>query len=111
MIGSQNEITKMILAFRKRRDLMIELLNNISSISCIKPKGAFYAFANITSTGMGSVEFSEKILENAGVATCPGSYFGEAGEGYVRYCFANSEEKISLGLEKINHYLSTKLKR
>jgi aspartate/methionine/tyrosine aminotransferase len=103
--GSQEEIFKMVEEFRRRRDLTVEKLNQIPGVKCTKPEGAFYAFPNITGTDYGSEDFCEFILEEAGVALCPGNYFGETGEGYVRLCYANSLENIDRGIERIKDVL------
>jgi aspartate aminotransferase len=105
LMGSQTEIDNMIKQFRKRRDLIVSKLNDLPGVSCIEPKGAFYTFPNITQTGLSSMEFSEMMLKEAGVATCPGHYFGEHGEGYVRFCYANSISNIEKGIAKIKSVL------
>jgi len=105
LVGSQEEINKMVNEFRKRRDLIVRRLNLLPGISCIEPKGAFYAFPNITKTGLTSMEFSNLMIETAGVATCPGHYFGESGEGYVRFCYANSIDNINRGLDRVAEVL------
>ena len=99
--GDQKPIEEMVNEFRKRRDLLVDGLNSIKGISCIEPKGAFYAFPNIKRTGLGSEEFSDHLLEKAGVATCPGNFFGEQGEGFVRFCYASSRENIYACIERI----------
>jgi len=101
MSASQDYVTEMISTYRKRRDLIVAGLNDISGISCLSPGGAFYAFPNIQGTGMSSEEFSAYLLNDGGVATCPGNFFGDAGEGYVRFCFAKSEEQISKALDRM----------
>jgi aspartate aminotransferase len=101
MTSSQDYIVNMMSTYRQRRDLMVEGLNDIKGISCLSPGGTFYAFANIKDTGFSSEEFSNFILNKAGVATCPGNYFGQAGEGYVRFCFATSSENIINAINKI----------
>ena len=83
-------------------------LNSIKGISCVNPKGAFYAFPNIKNTGMTSQEFADLMLDKASVALCPGHYFGENGEGYVRLCYANSIENINEGVKKIKYALENK---
>jgi len=103
--GSQEPIFDMIDEFRKRRDFIYEKLNTLPGVTCVKPKGAFYIFPNITGTGMKSEEFSDIMLKEAGVATCPGNFFGESGEGFVRFCYANSIENIEKGIEKIREVL------
>jgi aspartate/methionine/tyrosine aminotransferase len=105
LTGSQKAIDDMVVNFRQRRDLIVDGLNTIPGISCIKPKGAFYAFPNIKKTGYTSEQFASLIIEKAGVAVCPGNYFGEHGEGYVRFCYANSPENIRKGIEKIRKVL------
>jgi aspartate/methionine/tyrosine aminotransferase len=99
--GPQEEVIKMIDTYHRRRDVLINGLNNIKGISCLYPDGAFYAFANITKTGKTSSEFADYLLENAGVAVLPGTDFGPSGEGYIRICYANSEENIIEGLKRI----------
>lgn len=101
MTGTQEYVNNMIHAYRNRRDLIVRGLNEVEGITCLKPGGAFYAFPNISATGFSSEEFSQFILRNAGVATCPGNYFGAAGEGYARFCFANSEENILEAISRI----------
>ena len=105
---SPTPLEPMVEEFRKRRDLIYEKLNSLPNITCVKPKGAFYVFPNITKTGLTSEEFSKLMLEEAGVATCPGNYFGAEGEGYVRFCYANSIENINKGIERIREVLIKK---
>ena len=108
MTSSQEVVNGMVSEYRKRRDLMVEYLNKIEGVSCILPHGAFYAFANIKKTGMDDIEFSRYLLEEVGVATCPGSYFGPAGQGFVRFCFANSIENINRGMIRVQKLFKTK---
>lgn len=102
----QSEINLMMQKFRERRDLMVKLVNEIPNISCKSPDGAFYIFANIKKTNMSDEEFSDLILEQIGVATCPGSFFGDQGKGYVRFCFANSQENIIEGMARIKKFFT-----
>ena len=102
MTSSQVAITEMMTAYRKRRDLMVGMLNEIKGVSCLYPKGAFYAFANVKRSGMNDLEFADFILREGGIAACPGSFFGDHGKGYVRFCFANSLENIHRGMKKLN---------
>lgn len=106
MTGSQKYVESMMLAYRRRRDIIVAGLNQIKGVKCLKPGGAFYVFPNITGTGLSSEEFSSLILHKAGVAACPGNYFGEAGEGYVRFCFANSEENIQKAIQRIKKVIN-----
>ncbi|MHC1590519.1 MAG: pyridoxal phosphate-dependent aminotransferase [Candidatus Helarchaeales archaeon] len=87
--------------YQKRRDVIHEGLNSIENISCIKPKGAFYAFPNISQTGMSSVEFSEFLIQKAKVAVVPGDSFGPHGEGFVRVAYTVSIDKLEEALERI----------
>jgi len=99
--GPQNEQKARVEEFRKRRDIMVEGLNKIKGFSCRTPKGAFYAFPNIKNLEMPSQELANYILEKAGVACLPGSCFGEFGEGYLRFSYANSVENIERALDRI----------
>jgi aspartate/methionine/tyrosine aminotransferase len=108
--GSQEPINSMVDEFRKRRDIIVEELNKLPGISCLKPKGAFYVFPNIKGTGLTSQAFADLMLEKAGVALCPGNYFGENGEGYVRLCYANSVANIRRGIQKMGEVLRGHIK-
>lgn len=103
--GSQQPVKDMVEKYFHRRQLLIEGLNEIEGISCIEPMGAFYAFANITGTGLASVEFADRLLEEKQVVVVPGSGFGSAGEGFVRISYATSEEKIKEGLRRMNEFV------
>ena len=92
---------KMINEYQSRRDLLIEGLNTIRGINCSKPEGTFYAFANIKSITTDSESFSNKLLKEKFIATCPGIYFGQNGEGFVRFCFANSKPNIKEAIERL----------
>jgi aspartate/methionine/tyrosine aminotransferase len=101
LTGPQEAVSDMVAAFRRRRDLMVEGLNQIPGISCLEPAGAFYVFPNITGTGSASKEFADRLLEEFGVAALSGTSFGEHGEGYLRLSYANSEENLAKALERI----------
>jgi len=105
LTGSQEPINRMVEEFRNRRDIIVEELNKLPGVRCLKPKGAFYVFPNITETGLTSKEFADLMLEKAGVALCPGNYFGEHGEGYVRLCYATPIEVIMEGIDRIRKVL------
>lgn len=100
--GPQDSVEKMVAEFRKRREVIVSGLNNIKGITCKKPKGAFYVFPNIKGTGKKSKEFSDYLLNEAGVAVLPGTSFGKYGEGYLRISFANSIENIKKALDRIS---------
>jgi len=99
--GPQEEPQKMVEEFKKRRDVIVEGLNAIKGISCIKPQGAFYVFPNVKKLGLASSELADFLLNEAKVATLGGSAFGRYGEGYLRLSYANSLENIERALERI----------
>jgi len=100
--GPQDSVDKMVAEFRKRREVIVSGLNSIKGITCKKPKGAFYVFPNIKGVGKKSKEFSDYLLNEAGVAVLPGTSFGKYGEGYLRISFANSIENIQKALDRIS---------
>ncbi len=99
--GDQSEVNKMMAEYKARRDLLVDGLNKVPGMRCLKPGGAIYVFPNITGTGLTSDQFAEYALDKAGVAVTPGSSFGKAGEGYVRLCYATSRERISEGIRRL----------
>jgi aspartate aminotransferase len=99
--GPQDMVEVMVTEYQRRRDVIVEQLNQIKGFICQKPQGAFYAFPNIKGTGMKSDELANLILEKAGVALLPGSSFGGYGEGYLRISYANSIENIRKGMQQI----------
>ena len=103
--GPQDYLKYMLEKYAARRNLIVEGINSIEKLSCIKPKGAFYAFPNITGTGMKSEEFAVELLKKTGVVVVPGSGFGEAGEGFIRISYATSEENIKEGLRRIKAFV------
>jgi aspartate aminotransferase len=105
--GPQDEVEKMMRAFDRRRKLVVDGLNELGGISCIAPKGAFYAYPNIGGTGWKAKKLASALLEEAGVALIGGPDFGTLGEGYIRLSYANSEENILRALERIGEFLTT----
>lgn len=106
--GSQQCVADMNAEYWKRRDILVKGLNETKGISCITPEGAFYAFANVKELGMTSKEVAIKLLDEVQVVTTPGDAFGPAGEGYLRFSFAASEEDIREALKRIQSCLGTK---
>ncbi len=104
--GPQDSVTTMVDTFDERRRYVVEALNQLPGVSCITPKGAFYAFPNIKDTGWQSKKLATALLEEAGVATIGGPDFGILGEGYLRVSYANSLPNIKLAVERINHFLN-----
>ena len=105
LTGDQSPVKAMVSAFDERRTVIIDELNKIPGFSCIQPGGAFYAFPNITQTCLQSDELQKKILEEAGVAVISGTSFGEHGEGYLRFSYANSTENILKAVDLIKECL------
>jgi aspartate aminotransferase len=99
--GPQDGVTDMVQEFRRRRDVIVTGLNAIDGISCVEPQGAFYAFANITGTGLTASELADRLLREAGVAALAGTAFGPWGEGFLRLSYANSVPNIQAALESI----------
>jgi aspartate/methionine/tyrosine aminotransferase len=91
----------MVAEFRRRNAVIVEGLNRIPGFRCHPPGGAFYAFPNITGTGMKSQELADYLLEQAGVAALSGASFGSYGEGYLRFSYATSRENIEEALRRI----------
>lgn len=103
--GSQSGVRYMMETYKKRRDILVDGLNSIKGITCLRPRGAFYVFPNISGTGMGSGDFVFRLLEDAGVGLCSGEDFGSCGKGHVRLCYANSEENIIEGIRRIREFV------
>jgi aspartate/methionine/tyrosine aminotransferase len=101
LTGPQEQVQAMVDEYQRRRDVLVEGLNAIAGVSCQTPQGAFYAFPNVTALGRTSEWVSDYLLEEAGVAVLPGDAFGPGGEGYLRFCFANSMSRIKEALERI----------
>jgi aspartate/methionine/tyrosine aminotransferase len=101
LTGPQDSVPKMVEEFRKRRDLIVSGLNRIPGVSCVLPKGAFYVFPSVKGVGVNCDELADNLLNNAGVACLPGTHFGRYGDGYLRFSYATSLEKINIALERI----------
>jgi len=105
LTGSQAEAEAFVEAFDERRHLIVDGLNAIDGISCVMPRGAFYAFPNITGTGYSAKQLEEALLNEAGVATIAGTSFGRYGEGYLRLSYAASADDISEALDRIRSFV------
>ena len=103
--GPQDDVRAMVAEFTQRRRLITDGLRRIPGINCPEPEGAFYAFPNITGTGLASNEFETRALNEAGVALLSGAGFGEFGEGYVRLSYANSQENIQKALNQLEQFV------
>jgi aspartate aminotransferase len=109
LAGPQDAVDMMLRTFDERRKLIVKLLNEVPGFSCIVPKGAFYAFPNITGTGIKSKQLEELLLEEAGVATVSGTSFGHLGEGYIRFSYASSTENITEALRRVKDFMSKRM--
>ncbi len=108
LTGPQAEVKAMVEEFRVRRDTILKGLNALPGVRCFRPRGAFYAFPNITGTGTKSAELAKLLLEQAGVACLSGTAFGAHGEGYLRFSYANSLVNIRSALHSIGEFLSVR---
>ena len=104
--GPQDSVKLMVQAFDERRKFIHKRLNEIPGISCVEPEGAFYAFPDISGTGMKSMEFSSKLLDEALVAVVPGIAFGS--DNHVRLSYATSLKEIERGLDRIEKWVKQK---
>lgn len=100
--GPRDEVEAMVAEFGIRRRLITDGLQSIPGVNCPEPEGAFYAFPSIKETGLTSIEFETKAMNEAGVALLSGSAFGEYGEGYVRLSYANSQENIQKAISQLD---------
>jgi aspartate/methionine/tyrosine aminotransferase len=103
--GPQDDVDRMVAAFRERRDVIVSGLNALDGVQCVEPLGAFYAFPDIRGTGLGSKVLQARLLEEAGVACLSGTAFGAHGDGYLRFSYANSVENIREALARVAGFL------
>jgi aspartate/methionine/tyrosine aminotransferase len=108
LTGPQDEVDRMVAEFDRRRKVVVEGLNTLPGVSCVVPKGAFYAFPNIKGTGWKAKELATTLLNDTGVVTIGGPDFGLLGEGYLRLSYANSTENILKALSRMGEFLSKK---
>ena len=106
LTGPQDAVHEMVAAFDGRRRVIVDALNGLDGVSCVEPFGAFYAFPNITGTGMDAKTLQTRLLEEAGVAVIAGTSFGAHGEGYLRFSYANSTENIVAAIDRIGAMLA-----
>lgn len=107
LTGDQSPVEEMKEQYRRRRQIIVEGLNAIDRISCLAPMGAFYAFPNISQTGLSSRDFVIRLLKEKHTVVVPGTGFGEGGEGFVRISYATSEENIREGLKRIAEFVAS----
>jgi aspartate/methionine/tyrosine aminotransferase len=110
LTGPQDSVDDMVAEFHRRRNRLVEGLNALPGVSCTMPTGAFYAFPNVTGTGMPSGDLAKAMLDEAGVAVLSGTAFGKFGEGYLRLSYANSLPNLEKALERMGTFLDARLK-
>ncbi|MEM6280963.1 MAG: aminotransferase class I/II-fold pyridoxal phosphate-dependent enzyme [Chloroflexota bacterium] len=98
------DVERMRQSYDRRRRLIVDGFNNMG-LTCFEPRGAFYAFPDVRSTGMSAEEFCEELLHEEQVAVVPGSAFGQSGTGFIRASYTNSEENITLALERMERFV------
>ncbi|OYD16447.1 aspartate aminotransferase [candidate division WOR-3 bacterium JGI_Cruoil_03_51_56] len=106
--GPHDEVNQMVAEFRRRRDTIVDGLNEIPGFRCKKPAGAFYAFPNTEGTGTDCEVLADRLLEESGVACLAGTCFGKYGNGFIRFSYANSVENIEKALEKVRKALANR---
>jgi aspartate/methionine/tyrosine aminotransferase len=107
LYGKQDDVKKRLHQLLLRRDILVRGLNSLEGVKCNVPHGAFYAFPNITGTGLTSDEYCDKLLKETGVCVLPGNCFGDCGEGYVRLCYASVDfTEIIESIEKMKIFHS-----
>ena len=103
--GPQDAVDAMVAEFRARRDLVVDGLNSLPGITCLRPKGAFYVFPDVTGTGRTGDELAHFLLHEAGVSVLSGTAFGDVGKHHIRLSYANSRAQISRAIEKMRAVL------
>lgn len=106
LTGPQDSVDEMVATFDERRQFVVNALNQLPGVSCITPKGAFYAFPNISQTGWKAKALASALLEDAGVAVIGGPDFGTLGEGYLRLSYANSLPNIEQAIDRMASFLN-----
>ena len=101
LTGPQDDVERMVAEFRRRRDVIVDGLNAIPGMSCVRPKGAFYAFPNVSRLPLDTRTFANLLLDEYGVATLSGTAFGAYGEGFLRLSYANSIPNLAKALDRI----------
>jgi len=105
LTGPHDAIDAMVAEFVRRREVLVEGLNRLPGVSCVMPRGAFYAFPNVTGTGIDERTLADRLLDEAGVAVLAGTDFGAHGAGHIRLSYANSLEHLQEALEQMGGLL------
>jgi aspartate/methionine/tyrosine aminotransferase len=101
LTGPQTEVEAMVAEFQVRRDLIVDGLNEIPGILCLRPHAAFYVFPEISATGLDGAELADRLLHDAGVCVLAGTAFGQVGRNHVRISYANSRANLAEALARI----------
>ncbi|HVD03980.1 MAG TPA: pyridoxal phosphate-dependent aminotransferase [Candidatus Dormibacteraeota bacterium] len=105
--SSEDAVIRMVAEFRERRDVLVEGLNSIPGVSCLLPEASFYAFPNITATGMSSREMASRLLHESGVAVLAGESFGEGGKGFIRLAYTKGLPEIREAVQRVARFVAT----
>ena len=106
ILSARNDMEAMRAEYRLRRNYIVKRLNGMG-LKCLMPEGAFYAFADIRSTGLSAPDFAMKLLESEKVAVVPGGAFGPSGEGYIRCSYATSLDRIRTAMDRMERFVSS----
>jgi aspartate aminotransferase len=106
LTGPQDEVDSMVREFRERRELIVDGLNALPGVSCPMPAGAFYAFPDVSGTGMDGRVFADRLLNEVGVSVLPGTAFGQQATGSVRVSYANSQQNLQRALARMADLLA-----
>jgi aspartate/methionine/tyrosine aminotransferase len=106
LTGPQGDVDAMVAEFRARRDLIVDGLNAVPGVRCLKPQGAFYVFPEISGTGLTGAELADRLLTEAGVCVLAGTGFGGVGVDHIRISYANSRENLLEALNRIRAFVS-----
>jgi aspartate/methionine/tyrosine aminotransferase len=108
--GPMDEVEAMMAEFGRRRELVVDGLNELPGVSCRRPRGAFYAFPNVRELPIDADELARRLLDEAGVAVLAGSAFGQVGKDHLRLSYANSQQNLTLALDRIGRFIEALLR-
>ncbi|MDA8201742.1 MAG: pyridoxal phosphate-dependent aminotransferase [Chloroflexi bacterium] len=106
LTGPQDAVDAMVAEFHARRDLIVDGLNQITGVTCLRPAGAFYVFPDVSGTGLSGAEFANRLLYEAGVSGLAGTAFGGVGVGHIRLSYANSQQNIRKALDRMAQFVA-----
>lgn len=109
LTGPQTRVEEMRSEFQERRDYVVDRLESVSNVSCDQPEGAFYVFVDVSALDGLSMDIAKRLVSEYGVVVAPGSAFGAGGEGYLRFSFANSLERLATGLDRFERMVRSEL--